>query len=296
MLKLKVPATTANLGPGFDTLGMALELYNTLEVTKIEEGLEIIIEGYGADELPIDEKNLVYQAMNKVFKKTCYYPSGLRLRLSNQVPLARGLGSSATAIVAGMVAANKLTGEKLSTEELLNLATRLEGHPDNVAPALLGGIVVSTLQDKGRVMYEKIAVPELKVVVCIPDYQVSTTEAREVLPKKVDFADAIFNVSHTALLITGLLNQDYDLVGRALEDRLHQPYRQKLLPGFNKLVNKVDKNALGVVLSGSGPTVIALTLDKEEQIGEEMVSIFTEEGIEANYLVTSPTNQGIITY
>ncbi|GAB6098647.1 homoserine kinase [Halanaerocella petrolearia] len=292
-----MPATTANLGPGFDTLGLALDLYNQLEIKEIEEGLQIEVTGYGQEKLPTDESNLVYQAMDKVFKQVNYQPTGIYLKLVNKIPLARGLGSSAAAIVGGVVAANKLVGEKLSTAELLNLATELEGHPDNVAPALLGGVVVSNLQD-GDVMYEKIDAPKIQAVVCIPNYQVSTVESREVLPDSVKFEDAIFNVSHTALLITGLLNRDYELVGKALEDRLHQPYRQEIIPGFKEIVTEVGEEALGVVLSGSGPTIVALTLEQieVEKIGKQMVSIFAEQDIAADYLVTTPTNQGVTIY
>ncbi|WP_027340813.1 homoserine kinase [Halonatronum saccharophilum] len=293
MVKVEVPATTANLGPGFDTLGMSLELYNEVVVEEIDSGLDIEVLGYGSDELERDKNNLVYKVMTEVFSKLSYEPKGLRIKLNNRIPLARGLGSSAAAIVGGLVAANRLTGDRLSQRELLNLATKIEGHPDNVAPALLGGVVISTLKDE-EVIYKKVPVPELKVVVCIPDYQLSTKRSREVLPKKVEFKDAVFNISRTGLLISALLTEDYELISEALDDRLHQPYRQNLVPGLKEIIEKLSRKALGVTLSGSGPTVVAFTLEGEKDIGERMVSTFEENGVDAHYTITTPTNGGAI--
>ncbi|WP_018247454.1 homoserine kinase [Orenia marismortui] len=293
MIKVKVPATTANLGPGFDTLGMSLELYNELEVSEVESGLEFEVVGYGSEELDLDENNLIYQSMKRVFEIVDYHPQGLKIKLNNQIPLARGLGSSATAIVGGLVAANKLSGDKLSRDELLNLATEIEGHPDNVAPALLGGVVISTIKD-GQVVYKKLSVPKLNIVVCIPDYQLSTVEARESLPTEVEFEDAIFNLSHTGLLITGLITEDYKLIKHALDDKLHQPYRQELVPGLKTILEEVKEDCLGVTISGSGPTVVAFSLEEEEKIGEKMVDIFSQNNIKAKYLVLNPTDQGVI--
>lgn len=291
MIEVKVPATTANLGPGFDTLGMGLDFYNELEIEEIESGLEIEIVGAGKEKLPNDEENLIYQAMHKLFTEVGYEPSGLYIKAINNIPLARGLGSSAAAIVGGLLAANELVGRQLSIPELVDLATEIEGHPDNVSPALLGGVVVSNHKSK-QVIYEKITAPELKVVVCIPDYELSTSKSREVLPKQVEFSDAVFNVSHMGMLLTGLLKQDYEIIKEGLKDRLHQPYREVLLPGFKKIKNNLESKALGIVLSGSGPTIIALTLEQEEEIGEQMVALLAEEEIDANYIVTTPTNQG----
>ncbi len=293
MIRLRVPATTANLGPGFDTLGMSLELYNEIEVEEIAKGLEIEVSGYGVEELAKDRSNLVYQAMEEVFHQVQLRPKGIKIRLNNRIPLARGLGSSAAAIVGGLVAANRLTGGLLSRDELLNLATQIEGHPDNVAPALLGGVVISSLQGS-EVIYKKIAVPNFKVVICIPDYKLSTVEARSVLPAKVDFSDAVFNLSQMGFLITGFLTEDYELIKLALQDKLHQPYRQELVPGLNEILSEVKKKALGVAISGSGPTVIALTLDSEELIGQKMVDIFTTKGIDSEYLITLATTDGVI--
>ena len=291
MIEVQVPATTANLGPGFDTLGMGLNFYNEVQVKETASDLEIEIEGEGSSKLPTNEDNLIYQSMKQLFSKVDYKPTGLYIKAINNIPLARGLGSSAAAIVGGLLAANELVEDKLSVSELVDLATEIEGHPDNVSPALLGGIVVSNYKNK-RVIYEKIDIPKLKIVVCIPDYELSTVKSREVLPEQVEFDDAVFNVSHMGMLLTGLLKQDYEIIEEGLKDRLHQPYREKLLPGFARIRTKLESKALGVVLSGSGPTVIALTLEDEDEIGEKMVNFFAEEDIEAKYLVTTPTNQG----
>ena len=291
MVKIKVPATTANLGPGFDTLGMALDLYNELQVEEIPGRLDIEVEGYGKNNLPRDESNLVYRAMKLVFEAADYPVSGLKIKLTNRIPLARGLGSSAAAIIGGMIAANELSGSCLETENLLKLALKLEDHPDNLVPALVGGLTVSTLQE-GEVLYKRIEVPNLKVVLCIPDYEVSTKEAREVLPKRVALEEAVFNISHTGLLLTGLLTEDYRLVSKVLDDKLHQSYRESLVPGAAEIIENLDCKALGIVISGSGPTVLALTLEDEEKIGAQMVDVFSRREIEAQYLVTSPTNQG----
>lgn len=293
MIKIKVPATTANLGPGFDTLGMALDFYNHLEVRESKAGLKIEVEGCGKNDLPTDESNLVYRAMEQVFTAVDYSPAGLQIKLQNRIPLARGLGSSAAAIVGGMAAANRLAGDHLSTPDLLNLALSLEDHPDNITPALVGGLVVSTLQEE-EVLYKKIAVPTVKAVVCIPDYEVSTAEARKVLSEQVSLNDAVFNVSHTGLLLTGFLTEDYQLVSKALQDKLHQPYRESLIPGAKTIIEELSTAALGIVLSGSGPTVVAFTLEKEQEIGRKMVNVFAEQDIEAEYLVTNPTNRGLV--
>ncbi|MCK8827607.1 homoserine kinase [Natroniella acetigena] len=292
MFKIKIPATTANLGPGFDTFGMSLGLYNSIEVEQKEEGVEIEVAGYGVKELTTDKSNLVYQSMLRLFDIVDYLPPGLKIKLINRIPLARGLGSSAAAIVGGLLAANKLSGEQLTTEQLLNLATEIEGHPDNVAPALLGGVVISTVKEQG-VIYKKITPPaKLKTVVCIPDYQLTTAKSRGALPEKVSFKDAVFNVSHASLLLAGLLTEDYQLIGQALDDRLHQPYRQGLIPGLDEVIDNLSEEVLGIVLSGSGPTAIALTLQEEERIGTEMKEFFAKHGIEAQYLVVYPTDQG----
>ncbi|MGM0471720.1 MAG: homoserine kinase [Bacillota bacterium] len=293
--RAKVPATTANLGPGFDILGMALDLYNVIEVEEIAAGLEVEIEGRGADELPRDEENLAYQTMDYLFSKVDYTPSGLKIKLINQIPICRGLGSSASIIVGGLVIANRLAGQPFSDNQLLNFATKLEGHPDNVAPALFGGVVISVMPEDEEIIYKKLAAPDLTAVVGVPDFQLSTTEAREVLPAQVTFNDAIFNCSRIALLVSALMSEDYDLLATCFEDRLHQDYRQELVPGMKSVIQETkDAGALAVALSGAGPSIVALALDKEQQIGQVMIQAFAQHGIEAKYQITKPTSSGVI--
>ncbi len=293
MIRVQVPATTANLGPGFDTLGMALKLYNTVEMQLIPKGLVIEIFGDGASDIARNERNLVYRAAVKVFEQTGYQPSGLKIKLTNQIPLSRGLGSSAAAIVGGIVAANKLAGSKLSTETLLALATEMEGHPDNVAPALLGGIVVSAAVE-GEVQWAKIQPPlGLKTVVAIPDFKLSTRSAREVLPGQVSLSDAVFNVSRTALLVAALCQGDLSKLSYAMEDRLHQNYRAALIPGMKKVLAATKlAGAKGVVLSGAGPTVIALADDNFDLIAQVMRKTFHENGVMAKVMVLEPSASG----
>ena len=205
MIRVQVPATTANLGPGFDCLGMALELYNVVEFSKIHHGLVIEIEGEGAGEIPRDQKNLVYRAARQVFDKTAYNPGGLRIRLSNNIPLGRGLGSSASAVVGGIIAAAVMSGASLGQRELLALACSMEGHPDNVAPAILGGLVIYTTSVDGEINWLKVDLPAgLKVVAAVPDFPVNTRESRESLPHMVTLRDAVFNISRAALLVGAL--------------------------------------------------------------------------------------------
>ncbi|KXS41294.1 homoserine kinase [Candidatus Frackibacter sp. WG12] len=295
MHRVKVPATTANLGPGFDILGMALNFHNIIEAEEIEEGLEIEVEGLGQEELPDNEENLVYQAMEYLFSKTDYSPTGLSIKLINQVPLSRGLGSSATVIVGGLVLANHLAGGPFSKDQILNFAIDIEGHPDNVAPALLGGVVISVMPEGKEVIYKKLDAPELKTVVGIPDFKLSTTEAREVLPAQVTFNDAIFNCSRIALLIGALMSKDYELLATCFEDRLHQSYRQDLVPGMESVIKRTkDAGALAVALSGAGPSIVALTLDAEEKVGQTMVQTFAQHGIAADYRITEPAVDGVI--
>lgn len=295
MYRVKVPATTANLGPGFDILGMALNFYNILEVKEIDKGLNIDIEGLGAKELPTDKSNLVYQAMDYLFDKADYRPAGLDIKLINQIPIARGLGSSATIIVGGLVVANTLAGTPFSNDQLLNFAAEIEGHPDNVAPALLGGVVISVITEQEEIIYKKLKAPELKAVVGIPDFKLSTTEAREVLPAQVTFNDAVFNCSRVGLLVSAIMTQDYDLLATCFEDRLHQSYRQDLVPGMDEAIKEAkEAGALAIALSGAGPSIVALTLKNEVEVGETIVRVFAQHGIEANYKIAEPNSTGVI--
>lgn len=289
MIRVQVPATTANLGPGFDCLGMALELYNVVEMIPAPRGLAIEVSGEGAAEIPRDERNLVLQAARGVFNQVGYAPAGIRLRLQNQIPVARGLGSSTSAIVGGVIAANLLAGGKLSVKEMIALASSIEGHPDNVAPAVLGGVVVA-VQDDGDVKYLKFQPPPgLRGVVAIPDFPLATKTSREILPAQVPFQDAVFNVGRVALLVAALQQGDLSLLGTAMEDRLHQAFRSSLVPGLKKVLAAAKlAGARGVTLSGAGPAVIAFADSNFDLIARVMGDTFRQNGVKARVLILKP--------
>ncbi|WP_459911431.1 homoserine kinase [Desulfotomaculum defluvii] len=292
-IKVRVPATTANMGPGFDCLGMALELYNEIHMTLAPGEKTIDIEGEGFADIKRDESNIVWRAAQRVFREVGFENPGLRIKLVNQIPTSRGLGSSAAAIVGGLVAANQLIGGKLNQDRLLALATEMEGHPDNVAPALLGGIIISVLAE-GEVNYLKINPPEdLKTVVAIPAFKLSTKAAREVLPKNVSLKDAIFNLSRAAMLVGAFCEKRLDLLAIAGQDALHQPYRSRLVPGMNDVISAAKQaGALNVTLSGAGPTVIALTNQRSEEIASSMEEAFLNAGVGCKIKVLKPAVDG----
>ncbi len=260
MIKVKVPATSANLGPGFDTLGLALNLYNTFSFEEILEGLEI----NGCDPSYANEKNLVYTSMLKTFDKIGYKPKGVRIDMNTDIPISRGLGSSAACILGGVIGANELAKAYLSKEEILDIATEIEGHPDNIAPALFGGLIVSVMKDN-NIYYDKINIANgIKFVALIPDFTLSTTKAREVLPPSLNYKNAVYNVGRVSLLISALSNGRFELLKIALEDRLHQPYREKLIPRFDEILNKCyELGCLGTYLSGAGPTLMTIIKDND---------------------------------
>ncbi|WP_366922333.1 homoserine kinase [Metallumcola ferriviriculae] len=298
MVRVRVPATTANMGPGFDTIGMALELYNYLEMDVIPSGLEFDISGEGSESIPRDETNVVYQAAVRVFEKNGDEPTGLKIKQENQIPASRGMGSSAAAIVAGMVAANELAGGKLTEGQLLELAVAMEGHPDNVAPAMLGGVVVSAVLDE-RLFYRKIKPPQqLSMVLAVPDFTLSTSIARDVLPLNVPVKDAVFNVSRASLLVLALIQEDYQLLGQMMDDKLHQPYRVNLVPGMQAVFDAAKRSgALAVALSGAGPALVAFVTDKDKckLVGQSMRQAFSQVGVncDTRHLAASPTGAQI---
>jgi homoserine kinase len=254
MVSIEVPATSANMGPGFDCLGVALDLYNCFEIEETASGLEII----GCDELYSNETNLIYTSMQKCFETLNYKPKGLKININSSIPISRGIGSSAACIIAGVTAANELAGGMLTKTQLLEIANVIEGHPDNVTPALMGGMTIA-VQDKGKIYYEKVKIDNLHFCAIIPSFTLSTSEARAALPNKLSYGDAIFNISRATLLVTALANGSYDLIKYACEDALHQPYRSKLIPGYDDIVDKIkDLDCLGVFLSGAGPTIMAI--------------------------------------
>ncbi len=263
-VRVEVPASSANLGAGYDCLGLALALTDRIELevrAGRHGGIELDVDGEGKDELPENGENrfvLGLEAALRAARGDLPATVGWRIKMHNAIPLARGLGSSAAATVAGIVAGNALAGEALTTGEQLRLATDIEGHPDNAAAALLGGFVVSAVGHEGTVEAIRFVAPrDLRAVLFIPDLRLATGRMRGALPEMVPLADAVANVAHASLLMLGLSRGDWDLVGRGLVDRLHQPYRAHLFPRSMELVKRAPAlGALGATISGAGPTVL----------------------------------------
>lgn len=258
-----MPATSANIGPGFDTLGLALNLYNTFTFEEIPEGLEIS----GCEKSFRNKDNLVYTSMLKTFSKIGYSAKGIRIRMDINIPISRGLGSSAACILGGVMGANQLAGSPLLKEEVLEIATEIEGHPDNIAPGLFGGFVASIMEGE-RVYYNKIDLASgIKFIALIPDFSLSTKEARSVLPSTVAYEDATYNIARVSILLSALSNGRFDLLELAVKDKLHQPYRGKLIPGFHEVFSKCKElGCLGTYLSGAGPTIMAIVKDNDSDI------------------------------
>ncbi len=290
-VRVLVPASSANLGPGFDAFGLALALYNSVEMQEDEE-THVVISGEGAQALARDASNLVVRAAQRLFNAAGYRLRGLRVALHNAIPLGRGLGSSAAAIVGGLVAANELAHRPLTRPDLLKLAAQIEGHPDNVAPALLGGLVVVSASESD-LLYTQVSLSPLRVVVAVPDFALLTQEARAILPASVPRHDAVFNLARAALVLLALQRGDYDLLGRALDDRLHQPYRARLIPGLEAVAEAARAaGAAGVALSGAGPSLIAFAETGHERIGEAMRHAWEAQGVQARALVLDVDQQG----
>ncbi|MGQ9558829.1 MAG: homoserine kinase [Desulfurispora sp.] len=293
-VRVTVPASTANLGPGFDCLGMALNLYNIVEMQEAS-GLEIIVEGEGAGSIARDASNLVYRAATLLLNKAGYRPPGLNIRLINNIPLARGLGSSSAAILGGLLAANALSGGTFSSAELLDMALELEGHADNLAAALWGGIAV-VAPVEGRVRHVQLDPPAgLKVIAAVPDYTLSTAASRQVLPETIPYRDAVYNLGRLALLIAALSRQDTDLFSVAMQDVLHQPYRSALIPGMDRIMQAArDAGARSVTLSGAGPTITAFACEREADIARAMQQSMQDSGINCRVLILQPDHRGAV--
>ena len=294
-VRVRIPATTANCGPGFDTLGIACTLYNevVLELSGPVGQVEINVSGDGADTLPTNSRNLVLRAVRTVLDKVGETQSGIRLSLLNAIPLSRGLGSSSAAIVGGLVAANAMVGNRFNQAEILDMATEMEGHPDNVAPALYGGFTISVMAGE-KVTCLRLPLPqELKLVVCIPEFRLSTHKARQAIPAMVPHKDAVYNVSRTALLVGSLTSGKLEHLGEALNDKLHQPYRAPLIPGMPEVFAAgLAAGALGVAMSGAGPSLMAYTTEGPQAVGEAMVAAFAAKQIVSRYLCLDVDYEG----
>lgn len=269
MIEVKVPATSANMGPGFDCLGVAVNMYNRFLVEEIEEGL--IFEG--CDDKFKNEDNLIYKAMKRCFEKIGYKPTGLKIKIESDIPVSRGLGSSAACVLGGVICANELAGRVLNKQELLELAVEVEGHPDNINPAFCGGMTVSISEGK-EVIYNNVSVKNgFKFCALIPDFTLSTEKARAVLPKNIDYKHGIFNIGRTALLISALNNGEFELIKFACKDKLHEDYRAQLIENFYSIKKECERlNCLGVFLSGAGPTIMVMLREEDKDFSKEIQS------------------------
>ncbi len=258
MIKVKVPATTANMGPGFDCIGMALQMYNIVYAEEIESGLEIIIQE-GSDAIPTDETNLIYKTICHFYKEIGKAVPGIRIIQQDHIPHTRGLGSSAACIVAGLHIGNALSQSFFSKEELVQMAAQLEGHPDNTTPALLGGMTMGAMTSE-TMKYVKVPVAEtMHFAVMIPDFTLATEKARGALPEMITLKDGVFNASRAALLAASMITGDVENLDIAMQDCFHEPYRKHLIPDMEAILEHARLcGAKGTFLSGAGPTLIAV--------------------------------------
>jgi homoserine kinase len=290
----RIPASTTNLGPGFDVLGLALQLYSTVTLEITGTTTEVEISGVDVDKIPSTSEHIAFRAVESVFQRSgVQKPKGLKLSIANGIPAIRGLGGSGTAILGGLLTANALCGNPFSRSDILNFATTIEGHPDNVAASLYGGMVISVQEEKHIHTIQLACDPTLHVVLAIPEFTLSTQKARNVLPKTIDFTDAIYNISRSSLLVASIATGKLDMLRVAMKDKLHQPYRSSLIPGFDDVVEAATSaGALSIALSGAGPTIAAYCLNNTDQVGNQMRDVFKHHDIPCEIMVLRADQEG----
>lgn len=259
MFKVRVPASTANLGPGFDCMGIALKLYISASFEQIDSGVEINILDESRAYLPTGENNLILRSMNAVYKKAGKLFDGIRVTVDSKIPVTRGLGSSSAGIILGLVGANHLLGDRFSNDELLYMACEIEGHPDNVTPALLGGFTVS-FSEKNKIIYSKTDInSDIKFAAMIPDFYLQTKKSRATLPHLVTLKNASYNISRASMLALALSKGDFNLISHSLRDKLHQRYRFPYIKSGEFIIRAARRfGSLGGYVSGAGPTIMSI--------------------------------------
>jgi homoserine kinase len=300
-VKVKVPATTANLGPGFDVFGAALSLYNEFEAEYVPDAKKtyFMLKGVGKKSLPRGEKNLFWQSMQQTFKvlsEDKYNLKNLNITVNTGIPLSGGLGSSASAIVGGIVLANALCTNKLDKSQVADLAVKIEGHPDNVIPAVYGGVCICSKDgDHGAVI--QLPIPKLKVVLCVPSFELRTKRSRQILPKYVDLQDLVFNTSRVALLTAAFCCSDFVLLKTGMQDKVHQPYRGKMIPAMDEVFEAaLSAGAYGACLSGSGPTLAAFCSAKDAiTVQKSMIKRWKKDSVRAKTYILDFDAKGAIT-
>lgn len=293
MKRMRIPATTANMGPGFDCVGMAFDLYNYIDFALVDrEGYCELTSSGTAGHIDLSKDNLIYKAYKAVFDYLHKPVAGIKMHFENNVPYSRGLGSSSAALIGGVKVANEVLGNPLTEKELLNIALQFEGHPDNIAPALLGGVVISGLDEDGEVFYSKITPPaNLYCTVVIPDYPLATRKAREVLPKDVSMKDAVYNTGRIAMLVDAMHTGKLEQLALAMNDKLHQPYRMSLIKGMDEIIPAAKSlGALNVTISGAGPTILIVS-DGEKDFSA-LQEILKKHDVTADIVKLHPVNEG----
>ncbi len=294
MIRVTAPASTANLGSGFDCMGIALKLYNWAEFEEIDSGLEINILDESKKYLPADKNNYIYKCMDRVFKKAGKYPKGIRININSSVPVTRGLGSSSASLALGLAGANELIGSPFSKEELLNMACEIEGHPDNVTPAFLGGFTVSVL-DGGKLYYTKTDVPEnICFAAMIPNFYLATKKARGILPRKIFHKNAVYNVAHAAYFASCASKGDFSAFSIGSKDKLHQKYRFGLIKDAYEIISKSKEfGAQASFLSGAGPTIISVVDKNHSEYENSMKNLIDAQLKKWRLVMLEPDNEGI---
>lgn len=291
MIKIRVPATSANLGPGFDCLGLALDIWNEITFEPANKMSHFVV-GEGAEKLNRGIRNLLTKAFAKVHQVCGQKLSSIKISAENKIFMSSGLGSSAAAIVAGLFGANEVLGKPLSDNDLLKLATDMEGHPDNVAPALLGGLIVS-VTTREEILWRRYELPHWTIVIVKPQVEWLTKTARAVLPKSISRNDAIFNIGRTSLVVDALRTGDLGMLQKVMEDRIHQPYRLRHISG-GTAAYKVAKTFGAAALSGAGPSIISFVESHlAEKARKEIANVFEEREIETKSIVTKPSGSGV---
>lgn len=289
--RLRVPASSANLGPGFDALGLALNLYLSCTVSP-SNGLAVISTGIDASDIPQDESNLIWQTASGVASAQGRTLPSIRLEIHNEIPIGKGLGSSAAALTAGVVLANLLLDLNWSRHRILDEAACIEGHPDNVSACVLGSIVASSMDGAGTHAVRVDLPASYGVAVVVPDFMLPTSRARSVLPQSYPREDVVFNVQRSALLIAALFTGNTDSFSAALQDRLHQPYRAPLIPGFSEMLQLRKSGLLGCALSGAGPSVLVFYQRGHEAVTTLFEEIFSSHGCSAKTYFTEIQRTG----
>ena len=292
MVKVKVPASTANLGPGFDALGMALNLYLQVSIAEADR-TEVTLDGLQGTP-PDLTNNLIYQGAIRLYDYLGRAKPGLTIQINNGIPMGKGLGSSAAAWLAGLGAANRILGDALTSEELLTLALELEGHPDNIVPAMVGGMTVAMPVD-GKIEYQKVKIDAaLKVIVAVPDFILPTEDSRAMIPSAIPLAAMAANLQRTGFLVAAFIKQEYEKLSWAMQDACIENFRKPLIPGFDLVIRAAkEAGALSAVISGAGPSIAAWTLNNPAEIATAMQTAWQTVGIEAKVYLLEADNEGL---